>query len=427
MNMAVNPQFAINDFEFSRGIYDGRGVYLNGCGNTNGNACGNFPSTYPGTYRINSSCNPCNSDPLYNPSLRGPSAIPGPTIPGTTPNPLVNPFGPRRMVTTWKINYLVAPRLNHAAHLDIELVNSWGIVVYNNQLWVANGTTDKITNYDLFGNKLLGAITVRDAAHNSSFPTGLVVNCGNGFSVTNGSISRTATLLTATEHGTLHAYNPAVDPLNAYIVINQQITGEVSVFKGLALANNIVYLANFFQMRIDVFNSDYVRLLGFNFIDGDTFDPIPLDFGPNNIVYIGCYLYVLWAKRDPNVPIHGLHSVGLGFVSVFNLDGSFVRRFASRGVLNSPWAMIPAPPDCGFPSCSFLIGNNGDGRINAFDSNGRYLGPLLDQEGKPVAIEGLWGLAPHYTSFSEIFYASAADEDTDGLVGSLVKDQSIFF
>jgi len=343
------------------------------------------------------------------------------------PRPIINPCAPRRSVTTWKVNYLVSNTINQAAHIDPDLINPWGIVLYNNQLWVSNGTTDSISNYDLFGNKLLGTISVRDSAHNSSFPTGIVVNCGGGFSVSNGSFTKSAQFLIATEHGTVHAYSPNVDPLFSYIVLNQQLTGQVSVYKGLAVANNVLYLADFFQNTIDVFDCNYIRLPGFHFIDGDSADPIPLDFAPNNIVHIGCFLYILYARKDPNVTVDDLDGPGHGFISVFNLDGSFVRRFTSRGVLNSPWAMIPAPCECGFPPGSFLVGNNGDGRINVFDCNGRYVGPLLGPAGLPIVIDGLWGLAPHYTDFSEIFFAAAADEDLDGLIGCITKSQIIQF
>jgi uncharacterized protein (TIGR03118 family) len=341
------------------------------------------------------------------------------------PKPLVNPFTPRRIISTWRVNYLISNRTNQAAHLDTDLINSWGMVIYNNQLWVANGSTDKITNYDLFGNKLLGSIKVRDAVQKSSNPTGLVVNCSGSFMVSNGSLTKVAQFLTCTEHGTVHAYNPSLDPLNSYVVLNQKLTGEISIYRGLAIANGILYLANFFQGHIDVFDSAFNRLLGFHFIDGDTLDPIPLDYGPNNIVHIGCFLYVLWAKKNPSAAIHTLHGAGFGFISVFNLDGSFVRRFTSRGVLNSPWGMIPAPCEYGFPPGSFLVGNKGDGRINVFDCNGRYVGPLLNQSGLPVVIEGIIALCPHYTDFSEIFFTAALDENIDGLVGSMVVDANI--
>ena len=341
--------------------------------------------------------------------------------------PLINPCGPRRAVTTWKVNYLVSNRPNQASHVDAALVNPWGIVVYNNQIWVANGGTDSITNYDLFGNKLLGSVTIRDADHNPSYPTGIAINCGGGFTATNGTLTKAGLLLIVTEHGTVHSFNPNVDSLRAFLVLNSQLTGEVSVYRGIALANNTMYLADFFQGHIDVFDASYGRVRGLNFIDGDTSDPVPLDYGPSNIVHIGCYLYVLWARRNPVVPLQDIDGPGNGFISVFNLDGSFVKRFTSRGVLNAPWAMIPAPCECGFPPGSFLVGNNGDGAINIFDCNGGYVGPLLNQSGLPIFIEGLWGLAPHYTDFSEIFFASAPNENIDGILGSITRDQIIYF
>ena len=353
---------------------------------------------------------------------------PGPTFPNfCEAKPLVYPFGPRRAVTTWKISPLISNYWNQAAHVDPNLVNPWGIVIYNNQLWVVNGSTDSVGNYDLYGNRLLAPINIRDADHNSSFPTGIAINCGGGFTVSSGTVSRAGLFIIATEHGTVHSYSPLINTNNSYLTLNLQLTREVSVFKGLAVANNILYLANFFQGVIDVFNSTYQRLLGFHFIDGDSQDPIPLDYGPNNIVHIGCFIYVLYARKDPTVTVHDLDGPGHGFISVFNLDGSWVKRFTSRGVLNSPWAMIPAPCECGFPPGSFLVGNNGDGRINIFDCAGRYVGPMLDQKGLPLYIEGLWGLAPHYTDISDIYFASSPNEEVDGLVGCISKDQVIYY
>lgn len=441
-------------------------------------------SPYPNT------CNPCAEDPLYNPPPCPPlpcppcnscsksckkeykcnkccapappcgpcgpcGPAPGPCGPEGCPKdpcplksfcdpgltntcigrPIINPNAPRVSVTTWKINYLVSNIAGVAANLDTNLINPWGIVVYNNQLWVVNGTSDGISNYDLFGNRISNTTfaLVRDAAHNSAFPTGLAINCGGGFPIVpagNNAIgfgARSALLLTASEFGTVHAYSPLVNNNTTYLVLNMQLTGKTHIYKGIAIANNTLYLPDFYHGTIDVFDSSYNQLVGFHFIDGDTSDPIPLNYGPNNIVHIGCYLYILYARRDDVVTTHDLDGPGHGFISVFNLDGSFVRRFTSRGVLNSPWAMIPAPCECGFPPGSFLVGNNGDGRINVFDCNGRYVGPMLSQSGLPIVIPGLWGLAPHYVDFSQIFFTSSADEDTLGLVGSLVKDQVIQF
>lgn len=357
------------------------------------------------------------------------------------PTPIIDPCAPRRVITTFKVNYLVANRGNtsssggnmvslsanqiRAAHLDPQLISPWGIVIYNNELWVATGGTDVINNYDMYGNKLQGNVLLRDAAHNPSFPTGIIVNCGTGFNVSSGVTTKPALFLVCSEHGTVQGYNPFVNVDLAYVVLNQQLTGEVAVYRGIAVVNTVMYLADFFQGHIDVFDGSYNRLLGFHFVDNDTSDPIPIDFAPNNIVHIGCYLYILYARRDANLPLNDIDGPGNGYISVFNFDGSFVRRFASRGVLNSPWAMIPAPCECGFPPGSFLVSNNGDGRINAFDCDGKFIGPLLNQAGLPVELDGLYGMAPHYTEFTTIFFAASPDENVDGYVGSLTFSQRL--
>ena len=156
-------------------------------------------------------------------------------------------------------------------------------------------------------------------------------------------------------------------------------------------------------------------------------ESIPPDYGPMNIVYIGSFLYVVYARKDPNIPVQHLDGAGHGYVSVFGLDGTFIRRFTSQGVLNTPWAIIPATYEAGFPPGFFIVGNQGDGRLNLFDCNGRYVGPLLNQSGLPLYLQGVWGLAPNYTSFSEIFFAATVNENIDGLVGSIVKEQVIYF
>lgn len=384
---------------------------------------------------IGPGCNSCIADPNFRNQIIPVAAPFGVAIPSCQQGipgpcearPLVYPFGQRRAVTTWKLNYLVSNSSVQCAHTDFALVNPWGIVIYNGQLWVCNGSTDTVTNYDLFGNKLLTSISVRDGPHNASFPTGIAINCGGGFTVSNGNVSKSATFLACTEHGTVHAYNPTLSASQSPPQLNMQLANEIAVYRGLSIANGILYLANFFQGVIDVFDANYQRLLGFHFLDGDAVDPIPLDYGPTNIVHIGCFLYVIYARKDPNVTLNDLDGPGHGFISVFNLDGSWVKRFTSRGVLNSPWAMIPAPCECGFPPGSFLVGNNGDGRINVFDCSGRYIGPMLNQKGLPLHIEGLWGLAPLYTDFNEIFYTAAPNEQIDGIVGSIVRDQTIYF
>lgn len=331
-----------------------------------------------------------------------------------------------RAVTTWKINYLVSNTRSRATHYDVALVQPRGISVYENQLWVANTMSDKITNYDLFGNSLLGSIQVRQNARVVSFPSSVAINCGNGFMVPSANAGgRSALFVTATKTGDISIFNPAIEPQRTILVYTNKETGQVAEYTGLVIANGILYLADFYQRHIDVYGSDFARILGFRFVDDFAADPIPLSYSPHNIVYIAPYLYILYAQRQAGAVVHHVIGPGTGYISVFNLDGSFVRRFYSRGVLNAPWSMIPAPCEVGIPPGSFLVGNIGDGRINIFDYEGNHIGPLIAQSGIPLTIPGLQGLAANYTNVNEVFFTSSEDIDTLGLLGSIVRDKII--
>jgi len=337
--------------------------------------------------------------------------------------------GPKRKCSrpfvTWKVRYLVSNRRNLAAHEDPALIGSWGIVVAEHELWVANNTTDSLTNYDIKGNKAHVTVNVRDSYHNAAFPNGLIVNRTSNFPVSNGFLTKPALLLTCTDHGTIHAFNPCVDPIHAPLVINHSFEGFRKVYKGLAMTKHHLYACDFFNRRIDVFNGIYEVQTGFPFIDCDATNPIPPDFAPFNIVHLGAYLYVLYARRDRAIPVLHITGPGTGYVSVFNLDGTFVRRLISCGELNAPWGLIPAPRECGFPKDAFLISNNGDGHINIYCCDGKHFGKLISQGGKPIHIEGLYGLAHRYKCENEIFFASSPDIGHEGIVGSLVVDQLV--
>jgi len=61
--------------------------------------------------------------------------------------------------------------------------------------------------------------------------------------------------------------------------------------------------------------------------------------------------------------------------------------------LNSPWGVALAPSRFGEFGGAVLVGNFGDGRINAFaPGTGAFLGQLTDVRGNVIAIDSLWGL-----------------------------------
>src|SRR5262249_19733224 len=99
----------------------------------------------------------------------------------------------------------------------------------------------------------------------------------------------------------------------------------------------------------------------------------------------GDHVFVAYALQDAaqHDPVAG---AGNGIVDIYNLDGSFVRRFATNGQLNVPSGIVQAGANFGAFSNDLLIGNSGDGLINAFDpSSGQFLGTLKDGNGNPIA------------------------------------------
>src|SRR4029077_12631108 len=83
---------------------------------------------------------------------------------------------------------------------------------------------------------------------------------------------------------------------------------------------------------------------------------------------------------------------GLGQVDIFDMNGNFVKTFAAGGMLNAPWGVVDTPATFGaFPN-SILVGNFGDGTINAFDTTGKFLGQLTDSSNNVLVNPGLWDM-----------------------------------
>jgi uncharacterized protein (TIGR03118 family) len=73
-------------------------------------------------------------------------------------------------------------------------------------------------------------------------------------------------------------------------------------------------------------------------------------------------------------------------------------------------------------SGKILIGNFGNGRINAFDNDGQFAGELKDGHGKPVVIDGLWTLTPgggRGSSSDALYFAAGPNGETSGLFGTI--------
>ena len=323
-----------------------------------------------------------------------------------------------------------------AANTDPNLLNSWGISVNpDGHLRISDNGTGLSTLYDTSGTLLPKPVTIPPPAGSTATaaPTGNVFNGTSDFVITANGKSAPSTFIFATEDGTISAWNPHVDKTHAILKVDN--SGSLAVYKGLALGSNasgnFIYAADFRLGTVDVFDKNFApTTLAGSFTDPNL-PPPPLGgqgFAPFNIANIGGNLFVTYAFQKP-----GQHDdqagPGNGFVDVFDTNGNFIKRFASQGTLNSPWGMALAPANFGTFSNDLLVGNFGDGRINAFDpSTGNFLGQLADANGNPISINGLWGLVfgngKGGGATNTLFFAAGFNDEVDGLVGTLTAGTS---
>ena len=108
---------------------------------------------------------------------------------------------------------------------------------------------------------------------------------------------------------------------------------------------------------------------------------------------IGGKVYVTYAKQNAqkNNVVNG---VGNGLVAVFDNTGNLISNLVAAGPLNAPWGVVIAPSTWGTFAGTLLVGNFGDGMINAFNTTtGALVGTLKDTSGNPITLPGLWSLA----------------------------------
>jgi len=306
------------------------------------------------------------------------------------------------------------------ARIDPTLINAWGISFpTSGPAWVSSEGAGLSTVYTGDGNSARANVVIPPAGPlPSSHPTGQVFNPTSDFLLPNGNPAR---FIFATAEGGVSGWNTgnvAIKKIDAF---------PNAAFLGIALANdggnNFLYVANFAQGKINVYDKNWLEV-NKPFVDAG----IPVGYSPFNIQAIDGKLYVLYAKVDP-ADGHEEIGDGLGYVSVFNSDGSFVKRFISNGQLNAPWGIAKAPAGFwgeGSENINvFLVGNFGDGHINAYTENGNFLGQLR-QHGQPIVIEGLWGIAfapATSTALNRnwLFFAAGPDDEEHGLFGYIKK------
>ncbi|WP_248962661.1 TIGR03118 family protein [Sphaerisporangium perillae] len=301
---------------------------------------------------------------------------------------------------------------------DPKLVNPWGLAM-GKTLWVSNAGTGSATVYS--GGAGLLTKEKTEVAIPGGTPTGQVFNGEEGFEVSSKGVTGPATFIFASPSGAISGWNAEVSPGNAIIAA---FTRRAD-YKGLAMMRtnrgSFLLAADFAHNRIDVFDDDFrrVRLAKGAYQDGG----LPRDYSAYNVEIVGNAVYVAYAKRDSETG-KSIAGKGFGFISRFTASGRFAGRVAARGALNAPWAMIAAPQGFGAYAGALLVGNFGDGWINAYNPrNGRYLGPLRKADGKAIAIEGLWDLEQGTAASggeNALWFSAGIQKAQHGLVGLIM-------
>jgi uncharacterized protein (TIGR03118 family) len=362
---------------------------------------------------------------------------------------------------------------------DPNLVNPWGISESGTgPFWISDNNAGLSTLYNVPGanntpvsiNPLIVSIpTPGNPLGATGAPTGTVSNIDGGamggFTVSgvdkNGNpITASAVFLFVTEDGTIVGWNPAVNPkgfdpakAGTYGIIAVDNSGNNfkqsdpakqtgAVYTGLTTASGatpgtpifasdpdtttVLYAANFRSGKVEVYDTNFkaVKLKGGAFADPN----LPDGFAPFNVQVLGGKVYVAYAKQDANKH-DDVAGNGNGFVDVFNLDGTpglagGQERLVSRGPLDSPWGLALAPSSFGALGGDLLVGNFGNGTINAFDpTTGASLGTLNGADGKPIQIDGLWALkvgnGGSGGGANTVYFTAGPDHETHGLFGSL--------
>lgn len=312
---------------------------------------------------------------------------------------------------------------------DKNLVNAWGIAFGpTTPFWISDNGAGVSTLYNGQGTPfpagapLVVTIPPPKGSNATAAPTGMVFNGTSDFAVSANGTSASSLFIFDTEDGTISGWSPNVDRTHAILAVDN--SSKNAVYKGLAMGqddgHNLLFATNFHSGAVDVFDAK------FHWVKSFTDKHLPKGYAPFGISNINGYLVVTFALQDQDKH-DDVKGAGHGFVDVFDTDGRLHRRLISRGALNSPWGLAVAPDDFGRFSHALLVGNFGNGRINAYSPfSGRFLGTLEDEHSKPITIDGLWALTfgngSNAGATTTLFFTAGPNDEQDGLFGSIMAE-----
>jgi uncharacterized protein (TIGR03118 family) len=312
---------------------------------------------------------------------------------------LVSPAWAQAPTTTaFKIANLVSNQSGNAKNVDPNLVNAWGLSQFGTgPIWVSDNGTGLSTLYAQ-GTGVVQSlvVTIPDGQ-----PTGTVYAPFIGFQITQNGHTQDSEFIFDSSAGVLSGWNSTVNPTNAVIAVDNSKSG--AQYTGLAIdtSSKLLFAANNAQNKVEVYDSSWNLKTSFT-------DTSLSGYDPYNVAIISGNVYVTFVN----------FGVGGGYVDVFSESGTLQKQLVVKGKLNAPWGLTIAPSTFGTFANSLLVGNLGDGKINAYDpSAGTYLGTLSNKRGKALHIDGLWSLDP--VPSGKVTFSAGPSGYSNGLLGMI--------
>lgn len=263
-------------------------------------------------------------------------------------------------------------------HADPQLVNAWGLAASpSGPWWVSNEARGSSTLYSGTGRKQALTVSVPCG------PTGVAYNGGPGFGVRVGRTSGPARFIYACEDGTIRGWSPSVPHgWSKEAVVAVDATGSGAIFRGATIAAGRLYVTDFHNGRVLVYDSRWRRIPA-RFAD----KALPAGYAPFGIAAFGGRVFVTYAYQ---APVDGNDAPTGGYVDEFDLRGRFVAHVATTKALDEPWGVALAPSGFGRFRGDVLVANFGSGKILAFARTSAGWKP---DGALPVRVPGVWGIA----------------------------------
>jgi uncharacterized protein (TIGR03118 family) len=322
---------------------------------------------------------------------------------------------PAAAVEFMPVNLVSDDQSAHAAQItDPALKNAWGVSFGpSSPFWVSSADGGASTLYAVNPSTQATAkqgLTVAIAGN----PTGQVFN--GSTTAFNGD-----RFLFVSEDGAVLGWQGALGSTAETLVTASPANSYKGAAIGTLAGNSYLYAANFKAGSIDV----YKGTAGAPDLAGHFTDPnLPSGYAPFNVQNLGDTLYATYAFKSDPAGDEETAGPGLGLVDAFDLNGELLGRVTTGGTLNAPWGLAVAPSSFGPWAGALLVGNFGDGRINAYDpATHALLGQVAAGGGAPLAIDGLWAITPgnggNGGSSAMLYFSAGPDAEAHGLFGVL--------